>query len=778
MATEKVIRIKIDSTKARRNVRNLDRDMERLGESADKTTSSFGKLKSVAQAVAGALAVQQITKYADAFTSIQNQIRQTTRNTEELTTRTNQLLAVANRSRSEFATTAELYTTLNLSTQELKLSSDELLRITETIGKSFAVSGKSAEEASGAIRQLSQGLASGALRGDEFNSVAEGAPEIMRAIQRETGKTQGELREFAATGEITSELLIRSLTKASTVIDDKMNRSVKTLSQNLQEAENNLTRFIGESETVQSTIGAAGDVIVSLSDNLDIIANTVLIAAIAGFGKLSAGLIINTTETIKNTAVKIANAQATSGVSAALGVQAQRMTVATAAMRTATAAGTALRGVLAFLGGPVGVAITAASAIALFGSNAEDAKTPTQELAERVDDLTSKFSQLNKIERELRIKEINTQIRGLNNELSETQQALEAALNSSKAREGLTGNITNVGKLQRRVNELKTSLRELSAEQEALFTVGLNQALEGATDATITDGPRKRDKDDSFVNTERFRTESLRNELNERRALNQAYNESIVSQTATRLEQERAIIEFNRQAELARLERQKADAALRFEEEREALLTNEKLKAEQRLILLAELEQQELLQKQIFEEEKTAIEQAAAEDRIRIAQQEAIQKINTIQGFANTALSINEAFGSKSEKNQKKRRKRQVVIDAAAGIGRAFAEHNFYVALGISAAIAANAKKQLSAIDSASSVQGGGQSSSAGRVQQDQPQRQEVPAQTNVVEIRGLAEVAQALRDRDPDEVLPVEYTQRIVNSLDTFNRLSGQTNE
>jgi len=73
------------------------------------------------------------------------------------------------------------------------------------------LSGASAVEASSAFRQLSQALGSGALRGDEFNSISEQVPGILTAISKETGVAQGELRAFAAEGKITSDIVMRAL---------------------------------------------------------------------------------------------------------------------------------------------------------------------------------------------------------------------------------------------------------------------------------------------------------------------------------------------------------------------------------------------------------------------------------------------------------------------------------------------------------------------------------------------------------------------------------------
>lgn len=73
------------------------------------------------------------------------------------------------------------------------------------------ISGATAVEASNAFTQLAQALGSGALRGDEFNSISEQVPGILTAISKETGIAQGGLRKYAAEGKITSDIVIKAL---------------------------------------------------------------------------------------------------------------------------------------------------------------------------------------------------------------------------------------------------------------------------------------------------------------------------------------------------------------------------------------------------------------------------------------------------------------------------------------------------------------------------------------------------------------------------------------
>jgi tape measure domain-containing protein len=86
--------------------------------------------------------------------------------------------------------------------------------ITSTFGgfrTAAVLGGATAAEASAAFTQLSQALGSGALRGDEFRSVAEQAPLVLQAISDETGIAAGDLKDYAAQGLLTSDIVIKAL---------------------------------------------------------------------------------------------------------------------------------------------------------------------------------------------------------------------------------------------------------------------------------------------------------------------------------------------------------------------------------------------------------------------------------------------------------------------------------------------------------------------------------------------------------------------------------------
>lgn len=264
-----------------RQVRRATDDLRQLESRGKTTTTVTNQLRNAFVALGGALAIREIIRTADAYTQLQNQLRVVTKGAENLQAVYEASQQVAARTRSDIESTVDLYSKLARSTSELGLTQGELLRITETVNKTFAVAGASSEEASNAIRQLSQGLAAGALRGDEFNSVAEQAPGILRAVSQETGKSIGELRAFAAEGGITTELLVRALKNYADTADSEFGQANITVSQATTGLSNAFTDLIGAFDEANGTSAALASAIQQVGDTLNWLSDAIRSDAIS-----------------------------------------------------------------------------------------------------------------------------------------------------------------------------------------------------------------------------------------------------------------------------------------------------------------------------------------------------------------------------------------------------------------------------------------------------------------------------------------------------------------
>lgn len=369
-ATKSTDSLSGSARKASASVGQADRSFDSAG-------SSLARLAPLVAAVSSGLAVQRVIQYADAWTNAQNSIRQVTDSQQQLAQVTDRLLAVANDSRTSFGATSELYGRLARSTQGLGVSQDRLIRLTETINKGFAASGATAQEAENAIVQLGQGLASGALRGEEFNSVAEQAPVILRAVAAQTGKTVGELRDFAAQGSITADLLIKSLESYADTVESDFSKAVATFGQQTTVANNNLTEFIGNSQAVRTAVSSAGSTLVYLSENIDDVASVASLAATAIGVRLVQAL-------SASIARQAASAVGATSLTAAYSTMGARAATTAVAVRGLSAA-------MAVVGGPAGVAILAATALFTYRKELDGMLAPAQKAKKAVSELTGEI---------------------------------------------------------------------------------------------------------------------------------------------------------------------------------------------------------------------------------------------------------------------------------------------------------------------------------------------------------------------------------------------------
>ena len=165
-----------------------------------------------------------VAKLADQWTNLTNKLVNANTANERIIDVQTRVFNIAQATRTSLDATATLYARMERSLNSYGVSATQVARITETINKAMIVSGATAEEASAAIIQLSQGLQSGTLRGDEFRSVAEQAPRLLQAMANSLGVTTGELRAMAAQGQLTGTVVANAIYKASDAIDKEFSK--------------------------------------------------------------------------------------------------------------------------------------------------------------------------------------------------------------------------------------------------------------------------------------------------------------------------------------------------------------------------------------------------------------------------------------------------------------------------------------------------------------------------------------------------------------------------
>lgn len=449
----------------------------------DRTEKSMSGLSRVAVSLTAALSVQQVAEYADAWATVNNKLSNSLRPSEQLVDVTERVFNITQQTRSSLDATASLYARLERATRQYGTSADDLSKLTTIINQGFVVSGATAQEAENAIIQLSQGLASGALRGEEFNSVNEQGNRLIVALADSMGVSIGQMRNMAAQGKLTTDVVVKGLLSQGATIGNEFAKTTTTISQALQVAGNNITKFFGENSTVKAGVAVFNDSVISVSENISSL-SLVLTAAAAVMGSRYVGaLTIATAEKVKaavaarnQAAAEMATAQATANKAAAdlraatvtkdraldeirlaemMKLTAISATNAAAAEQRLSAARIAAAGSvdnynralaankaaqsaipgsvgllsrgMSLIGGPAGAAMLAASAIVYFAQRAKEARDDANNLADGVNELSAKFQTMSHIELSASIAKMSQKLPELSDAVAEAKKEFNDA---------------------------------------------------------------------------------------------------------------------------------------------------------------------------------------------------------------------------------------------------------------------------------------------------------------------------------------------------------------
>lgn len=203
---------------------------DRYTESVERSGSSMdGLVRKVAGLAAGYASMQSIGKvvdFSDELARTESRLSLVTDNVEDAQ---NRIMEAANRSRSDFSSTASIVASISGRAGEaFDNDVNAVIAFTETLNKMYKLSGASSQEQASSMLQLTQALGSGVLRGEEFNAVLEASPNIIQAIADYMGKPKGELKDLAAEGAITAGIVRNAIFSAADSVNADFENMRKT----------------------------------------------------------------------------------------------------------------------------------------------------------------------------------------------------------------------------------------------------------------------------------------------------------------------------------------------------------------------------------------------------------------------------------------------------------------------------------------------------------------------------------------------------------------------
>jgi tape measure domain-containing protein len=502
-----------------RRTREIERQFNDMNRNATRAADSMARNIRRALAAAGVGIIgREALKAADSWSRYENLVSAAGIAQGNLNDAMNTNVDIAKRSRSELGATVELYARILRSTEQLRhrFSQADVGRATEIVNKAFVAGGASPTERAAATLQLSQGLASGILQGDELRSIRENAPLLAKAIADEFGVTIGELKRLGAEGKLTTDRLLAAILAGGESIETQFKATRRTVGDAFTNLRTETTRYVA---TMDDAVGASdrlGGAIDSVAMNIEDFGNAAIVVAATVGGVLAGRAMVALVSSMAAAATSIAATTVA-------------MSAATGASVATTGVMVGLRAAMTFLGGPWVILITGiatafglfaveslkarkemeefqdildesesllrttadllgdnASAMADLGSEARDAATWIRGVASAVDEIPSGEPTFSRLENLMALAQNKAGLQGeldrLTAERSAEQQRLNAQSIRDATRTGIAGP-TSSARLEQLENDIRLVEARIAASDRRM------QELADAPDSTFSPEP-------------------------------------------------------------------------------------------------------------------------------------------------------------------------------------------------------------------------------------------------------------------------------------------------
>lgn len=223
--------------------------------------------------------LKDVADTADAFNNLAARVKLSTGEGKAFEEGFARVQQVALGTHSALEGTGILFARILQAGKEFNLTQAQALGLTQSINQAVQLSGASAASSDAAITQLIQGLQSGVLRGEEFNSVMEQAPRLAKALADGLGVTTGELRKMSQAGELTAKTVITALQSQSAALQNEFTQLPATVGRAITDLQTQWALFIGGLDSSTGVTSYVAEGINAIAANLDNIAR---VAGLAG----------------------------------------------------------------------------------------------------------------------------------------------------------------------------------------------------------------------------------------------------------------------------------------------------------------------------------------------------------------------------------------------------------------------------------------------------------------------------------------------------------------
>ncbi|MGP9417369.1 phage tail tape measure protein [Ewingella sp. AOP9-I1-14] len=284
-----------------------------ISELSSELASVKSSASGLAGAFAGAFATHQLIEFADTWNQLSGRLRLASTSSDDFSASQRVLMDISQRTGTSLQANSNLYARIAQSMRSAGFASADVAKVTETVATSLKLSGASTEEASSVITQLSQALASGVLRGEEFNSIMENGGRLVKLLADGLGTTVGGLRNMANNGQLTTDKIVPLLTNVQ-ILRDEFDTMPASISGSAQKVENAFLAWVGGTNSAVGASSTLSGALDWLAKNIDTVANASGLLVGVGlaryFGNMVGNIAQSTRAVIENKVAEVELAQA------------------------------------------------------------------------------------------------------------------------------------------------------------------------------------------------------------------------------------------------------------------------------------------------------------------------------------------------------------------------------------------------------------------------------------------------------------------------------------
>ncbi len=478
-------------------------ELANSGAQAEQTLGGATRqLKQMVAGFASLAAIRGAVKIADDYVTMANRIEMATSSTAEYELVQRRLLETANNTYRPLAEAQEVYIRTADALRSMGENTESVLDVTDSFSYLLVTNNASVDKAATALGAYSKAIQTGKLDSLGWISIMTAMPTVVDAIAASSGRAAEEVRKLGVEGKLSIHELNSALKDSLAANKDAADGMYTTVADSYVHLQNALSVYLGEANRSTAATALIGDSIAVLADNLDAVANVALVGLSAATARYVVNLGIATVAATKNTLatraqaaseLQLAQAQVTSSLATANAARAQAgLTVSHAQAKVAVDAHAAAEvrlavakraasGITALLGGPVGLAMLAASAAAsflLFRDSAVEVRSSLNDLNQPLSEVKQSFADLGKTDQLAELDKLKNEISSTRTETQKLASSL--VLDVQWQKNGLFG----IGAASEGAKVALEEVRKAAAAASRGASYDFDQAAEAVRNAT------------------------------------------------------------------------------------------------------------------------------------------------------------------------------------------------------------------------------------------------------------------------------------------------------